>query len=55
VAAELESEAHAERVERDAASARALGLASTPSFFVNGALHTDAYDAGSLVAALRGG
>jgi len=54
VAAELESGAHAERVERDAASAQALGLTSTPAFFVNGALHADTYDAGSLVAALRG-
>jgi protein-disulfide isomerase len=41
-------------VERDAATARALGLSSTPSFFVNGELYTDAYDAGSLVEALRG-
>jgi protein-disulfide isomerase len=42
------------RVERDAASAEALGLSSTPAFFVNGVHYTDAYDAGSLVAALRG-
>jgi protein-disulfide isomerase len=41
-------------VERDAASAAALGLSSTPAFLVNGVQHTDAYDAGSLVAALRG-
>ena len=41
-------------MERDAASAAALGLSSTPAFFVNGVLHADAYDAGSLVAALRG-
>ena len=54
VAAELASGTHAERVERDAASAQALGLTSTPAFFVNGKLHTDAYDAGSLVDALRG-
>jgi protein-disulfide isomerase len=53
VAAELASGAHAARVERDAASARALGVTSTPAFFVNGALHADSYDAGSLVAALR--
>ena len=54
VAAELASGTHAERVERDAATARALGLSSTPTFFVNGELYTDAYDAGSLVDALRG-
>ena len=54
VAAELASGAHAGRVERDAASARALGISSTPAFFVNGVLHADSYDAGSLVAGLRG-
>jgi protein-disulfide isomerase len=54
VAGELASGAHAGRVERDAASGRALGLSSTPAFFVNGVLHADSYDAGSLVAALRG-
>ncbi len=32
----------------------ALGLSSTPAFFVNGVHYADAYDAGSLVAALRG-
>jgi len=53
VAAELASGAHAERVERDAATARALGLSSTPAFFVNGEHYTGAYDAGSLVEALR--
>jgi Na+:H+ antiporter, NhaA family len=55
VAAELASGAHAARVERDAASAAALGVSSTPAFFVNGVLHTDTYDAGSLVAALKEG
>jgi NhaA family Na+:H+ antiporter len=54
VGRELAEGAHAARVERDLASARALGLSSTPAFFVNGVQHTDAYDAGSLVAALRG-
>jgi protein-disulfide isomerase len=53
VAAELASSAHAARVERDEASAQALGLRSTPAFFVNGVLHSDSYDAGSLVAALK--
>jgi len=54
VGRELADGAHAARVERDLASAQALGLSSTPAFFVNGIQHTDAYDAGSLVAALRG-
>jgi len=53
VAAELAAGAHAARIERDAASAAALGVSSTPAFFVNGVLHTDTYDAGSLVAALK--
>jgi Na+:H+ antiporter, NhaA family len=51
---ELAAGEHAVRVERDAASAEGLGLSSTPAFFVNGVHYTDAYDAGSLVAALRG-
>jgi Na+:H+ antiporter, NhaA family len=51
---ELAAGEHAARVERDAAGAAALGLTSTPVFFVNGVRHTDSYDAGSLVAALRG-
>ena len=54
LADELASGAHSERVERDAASAQALGLSATPAFFVNGVQHADAYDAGSLVAALKG-
>jgi protein-disulfide isomerase len=41
-----------ERVERDLSSARESGATGTPTFFVNGRLHDDAYDAGSLVAAL---
>jgi protein-disulfide isomerase len=51
---ELESGEHAARVERDASGAAALGLTATPVFFVNGVRHTDSYDAGALVAALRG-
>ena len=43
---------HAERVARDARSARAAGIAGTPAFFVNGVLHEGSFDAGSLVAAL---
>jgi protein-disulfide isomerase len=55
VGRELAEGTHAERVCRDADGAAALGLASTPVFFVNGSQHTDSYDAGSLVEALRGG
>ena len=55
VAGELASGAHAARVEHDAATAHALGISSTPAFFVNGVLHDGAYDAGSLVAALKEG
>jgi protein-disulfide isomerase len=44
---------HTERVARDERSARAAGVAGTPAFFVNGVLHEDAFDAGSLVAALE--
>ena len=55
VGRELADGTHARRVERDLATAQALGLSSTPAFFVNGAQHLDTYDAGSLVAALRGG
>jgi Na+:H+ antiporter, NhaA family len=51
---ELASGEHAARVERDASGAAALGLAATPAFFVNGVQHTGSYDAGALVAALRG-
>src|SRR4051794_143731 len=50
--AELASGAHAARVARDAAPARAAGVTSTPTFFVNGERHTDAFDARSLVEAL---
>jgi protein-disulfide isomerase len=50
--AELASGVHAARVARDADAARAAGLVSTPTFFVNGHRHTDAFDARSLVEAL---
>jgi len=42
----------AERVDRDVRGAQALGLRGTPTFFVNGELHDEAFDAGSLVQAL---
>jgi protein-disulfide isomerase len=50
--AELASGAHTARVARDADAARAAGLTGAPTFYVNGERHTDAFDAGSLVAAL---
>jgi NhaA family Na+:H+ antiporter len=53
VRAELADGVHAERVDRDERSARAAGVKGTPAFFVNGALHEGAFDAGSLVAALE--
>jgi protein-disulfide isomerase len=51
--AELIDGAHTARVERDAESARAAGIAATPAFIVNGRHHTDSFDAGSLVDALE--
>jgi Na+:H+ antiporter, NhaA family len=54
VDAELEAGTWRERVERDLRSAEASGATGTPTFFVNGIRHLDAYDASSLVEALRG-
>jgi Na+:H+ antiporter, NhaA family len=53
LAAEIDSGAHRERVERDLRSAAASGATGTPSFFVNGERHYGAYDASSLVEALE--
>jgi Na+:H+ antiporter, NhaA family len=53
VRAELRAGTHAARVARDADAARALGVEGTPTFFVNGRRHRDAFDAGTLVAALE--
>jgi len=50
--AELIDGAYTARVERDAAPARAAGIAATPAFIVNGTHHTDSFDAGSLIDAL---
>jgi protein-disulfide isomerase len=50
---ELADGVYAERVERDARSARTAGVEGTPAFFVNGSLFGGAFDAGSLVAALE--
>ncbi len=53
VRAELAGGVHAERVDRDARSARASGARGTPAFYANGSLVEGAFDAGSLVAALE--
>ncbi|HET6999330.1 MAG TPA: DsbA family protein [Solirubrobacterales bacterium] len=51
--AEIDSGVHRPRIERDIASAEQSGATGTPTFFVNGARHYGAYDAGSLVAELE--
>ncbi len=51
---ELESGAHAARVDRDVASGTELGVPGTPTFFINGARHSGAFDAQALIAALEG-
>jgi len=38
---ELRDRMYAKRVERDVASGRRIGVKGTPTFFINGALHTD--------------
>jgi protein-disulfide isomerase len=53
VAEELDSSAHASRVERDVESGRASGVTGTPGFFIAGRLHDGSFDAGSLIAALE--
>ena len=50
--AELAAGAHADRVQRDLDAGRAAGVRGTPAFFVNGTLHTESFDARSLVDAL---
>jgi protein-disulfide isomerase len=55
MAAGIDSGEHRPRVERDVASAEASGATGTPTFFVNGAHHFGAYDAGSLVEELEAG
>ena len=54
MAGELADGTHDERVQEDVETGQASGVRGTPAFFVNGVLHTEAFDAGSLVAALRG-
>jgi protein-disulfide isomerase len=51
---ELESGAHAARVDRDVASGTELGVPGTPTFFINGTRHSGAFDAQTLIAALEG-
>lgn len=55
IAAEIESGAHRERIERDLRSAEASGATGTPTFYVNGSRHFGAYDASSLVEELEAG
>jgi formate-nitrite transporter family protein len=53
VAAELDSSAHAPRVQRDLDSGIASGVTGTPGFFVGGRLYGGSFDAQSLTAALE--
>lgn len=55
IAAELDAGTHAERVEADRRSGIRSGVPGTPAFFADGRLITGAFDAGSIVEALRGG
>ena len=50
--AELAAGAYTARVQRDVDAGRAAGVTGTPAFFVNGRLHSDSFDARSLVEAL---
>jgi protein-disulfide isomerase len=54
IAAEIDSEAHSQRIARDLDSAAASGATGTPTFFANGVRHFGAYDASSLIDALEG-
>ena len=53
MATEIDSEAHAERIARDQASAERSGATGTPTFFANGKHHFGSYDASSLIEALE--
>jgi protein-disulfide isomerase len=53
VATELDSSAHAARVQRDLDNGLASGVTGTPGFFVGGRLHLGSFDAASLIAALE--
>ncbi len=50
---ELRQGVHAPRVERDVRSAAASGASATPAFFANGTHVSGAFDAASLIRALR--
>jgi protein-disulfide isomerase len=50
---ELRSHAHAKRVRDDFLSGVRSGVNGTPTFFINGVRHDGAWDAESLIAALR--
>jgi protein-disulfide isomerase len=51
---ELRDGAHAARVQHDVDTGTASGVTGTPGFFANGVRVEGGFDAGSLVAALRG-
>ncbi len=53
MAAEIDSGAHRDRVQRDLDSAERSGATGTPTFFVNGTRFSGAYDASSLIEALE--
>jgi Na+:H+ antiporter, NhaA family len=53
MAAEIDAGTHRDRVVRDLDSAERSGATGTPTFFVNGVRHYGAYDASSLIDALR--
>jgi formate-nitrite transporter family protein len=53
VADELDSSAHAPRVQRDVDSGLASGVTGTPGFFVGGRKYTGSFDASSLITALE--
>jgi NhaA family Na+:H+ antiporter len=55
LADELADHRWAPRVSRDTESARASGVAGTPTFFANGVRHDGSFDAGSLIEALESG
>jgi formate-nitrite transporter family protein len=52
-ASELDSSAHAPRVQRDVDSGLASGVTGTPGFFTGGRLHRGSFDRSSLIAALE--
>jgi protein-disulfide isomerase len=51
--AELRAGTHGARVERDRESGVRSGVTGTPAFFANGRLVAGAFDAGSLIEAIR--